>query len=100
MPNKGFPDWLYDDDRWNDYLHLFNYGALEIAAREVGYQLGFYPERARYDATGTFYLRSRNTTLLALTTASGVARYLSKFHEQWVPIAARNRFLENLVIRP
>ena len=34
--------------------HLFNYGALEIAAREVGYQLGFYPERARYDGYRNF----------------------------------------------
>ena len=28
----GFPEWMYDDDKWNDYANLFNSGALEIAA--------------------------------------------------------------------
>lgn len=51
---RGFPDWLYDDDPWNDYLHLFNYGTLEIAIRLVGYHLGLYPERIRYDGYEVF----------------------------------------------
>jgi hypothetical protein len=51
---RGFPDWLYDDNPWNDYLHLFNYGTLEIAARQVGYHLGLYPERARSDGYRNF----------------------------------------------
>jgi hypothetical protein len=51
---RGFPDWLYDDNPWNDYPHLFNYGTLEIAVREVGYQLGLYPERARLDGYRNF----------------------------------------------
>jgi hypothetical protein len=46
---RGFPHWLYDDNPWNDYLYLFNYGTLEIAGRLVGYQFGLYPERIRYD---------------------------------------------------
>lgn len=51
---RGFPTWLYDDNPWNDYLYLFNYGTLEIAARQIGYHLGFYPERVRYDGYEVF----------------------------------------------
>jgi len=51
---RGFPAWLYDDNRWNDYPYLFNYGTLEIAVRLVGYNLGLYPERIRDDGYGVF----------------------------------------------
>ncbi len=51
---RGFPDWLYDDNPWNDYLHLFNRGTLEIAGRLIGYALGLYPERIRYDGYDVF----------------------------------------------
>ncbi|HML07412.1 MAG TPA: hypothetical protein VK430_04695 [Xanthobacteraceae bacterium] len=51
---RGFPYWLYDDNRWNDYLYLLNYGTLEIAVRLVGYHLGLYPERRRYDGYEVF----------------------------------------------
>jgi hypothetical protein len=51
---RGFPDWLYDDNRWNDYLYLFNAGTLEIAGRMVGYQLGLYRERVRSDGYEIF----------------------------------------------
>jgi len=51
---RGFPDWLYDDNPWNDYLYLFNYGTVEIAARLVGYHLGLYRERVRYDGYEVF----------------------------------------------
>jgi hypothetical protein len=53
---RGFPDWLYDDNQWNDYLYLFNVGTAEIAGRLVGYQLGLYPERVRYDGYEVFVL--------------------------------------------
>ena len=51
---RGFPHWLYDDDAWNDYLHLLNEGTLEIAVREAGYQLGLYRERIRFDGYEVF----------------------------------------------
>jgi hypothetical protein len=51
---RGFPAWLYDDNPWNDYRYLFNYGTLEIAARLIGYHLGLYPERVRYDGYEVF----------------------------------------------
>jgi hypothetical protein len=50
----GFPEWMYDDDRWNDYANLFNSGTLEIAARLVGYHLGLYRARSRYDGFEVF----------------------------------------------
>lgn len=51
---RGFPEWLYDDDRWNDYLHLLNYGTVEIAVRQLGYQLRLYRERVRFDGFEVF----------------------------------------------
>ena len=29
----GFPLWMYDDDPWNDYLHVLNSATLVMAAR-------------------------------------------------------------------
>lgn len=51
---RGFPDWLYDDNRWNDFLYLLNYATLEIAGRMAGYWLGVYRERLRSDGYGVF----------------------------------------------
>jgi hypothetical protein len=51
---RGFPDWLYEDDPWKGVVHLFNYGTVEIAGRLVGYHLGLYPERIRYDGYEVF----------------------------------------------
>jgi len=50
----GFPEWMYDDDRWNDYTNMFNSGTLEIAARLIGYHLGLYRARSRYDGFEIF----------------------------------------------
>jgi hypothetical protein len=50
----GFPEWMYDDDRWNDYANLFNSGTLEIAARLIGYHLRLYRARSRYDGFEIF----------------------------------------------
>jgi hypothetical protein len=50
----GFPFWLYDDNPWNDFLNVLNWQTLEIAGREVGYQLGLYPERVRRDGFEVF----------------------------------------------
>jgi hypothetical protein len=50
----GFPEWMYDDDRWNDYANLFNSGTLELAGRIAGYHLGLYSARGRYDGFEVF----------------------------------------------
>jgi hypothetical protein len=51
---RGFPDWLYGDHPWQGFLHVFNYGTLEIAVRLVGWHLGLYHERIRYDGYEVF----------------------------------------------
>jgi hypothetical protein len=50
----GFPDWLYDDNPWNDFLYLFNREAVEVSGRLVGYHLGLYPLRVRFDGYEVF----------------------------------------------
>ena len=50
----GFPEWLYDDNPWNDYLYLLNAGTAEISVRLVGYQFGLYRERMQFDGFEVF----------------------------------------------
>jgi hypothetical protein len=50
----GFPEWLYDDSRWNDYANLFNSGTLELAGRLIGYHFGLIRARSRYDGFEVF----------------------------------------------
>jgi len=50
----GWPDWIYDDNPWNDYLYLLNSATFEIAVRLVGFQLGLYRERIRFDGYEEF----------------------------------------------
>ena len=47
---RGFPAWMYDDNRWNDLLYLFNDKALENAVRMWQYARGRRPEK--YAASG------------------------------------------------
>jgi len=37
---RPFPAWMYDANRWNDLLHLFNLPALEETARQAAYLVG------------------------------------------------------------
>jgi hypothetical protein len=59
---REFPQWLYDTDPFNDYLHLFNGKALEQAVRMVQFWAGlreprygrdgyrnFLPDASQYD---------------------------------------------------
>jgi len=50
----GWPNWIYDDNRWNDYLYLFNQPTVEIAVRLMGNKLGLYRERIRFDGFEVF----------------------------------------------
>jgi hypothetical protein len=50
----GFPEWLYDTNRWNDALYVLNSATLEIAARLAANKLGLYRERIRGDGFGVF----------------------------------------------
>ena len=39
-PNE-FPEWLYDENPWNDWQYVLNSRAIEISLRKLGYHLGF-----------------------------------------------------------
>jgi hypothetical protein len=45
----GFPDWLYDDDPWNDLPNLLNMETVLVSGRHLAFNLGLYPERIRLD---------------------------------------------------
>ncbi len=51
---RAFPPWLYDTDRWNDYVELLNLKTVEIAARVAAYRLGLMDERIRGDGFEVF----------------------------------------------
>jgi hypothetical protein len=40
---RSFPEWMYDDNSWNDYLHQFNLYAVEQAGIEFGVLTGLRP---------------------------------------------------------
>lgn len=59
---RPFPPWMYDDDRWNDLLHLFNAFTFEQMGRQFGQLTGlrapkygkngftrFVPPKSEYD---------------------------------------------------
>ena len=59
---RPFPPWLYDENRWNDLLYLFNFKAVEQAGRQFARLIGlrepkygldgytnFLPPKAEYD---------------------------------------------------
>jgi hypothetical protein len=51
---RGFPEWLYDDNRWNDYLHLLNRISFMSAVRLLRFNLGLYAPTTRSDGMDTF----------------------------------------------
>ena len=51
---RPFPPWMYDDDRWNDMLHLFNLPALEEMARQFAYLTGLRAQKYGKDGYTDF----------------------------------------------
>jgi hypothetical protein len=51
---RGFPEWMYDENRLNDLPEVFNLKTLEIAGRKAGFHLGLMPERIRGDGYEVF----------------------------------------------
>lgn len=51
---RGFPEWMYDENRWNDLPRLFNLQTLEFAGRLAAFHLGLMPERIRGDGFEIF----------------------------------------------
>ena len=54
VTSHGFPEWLYDDSRLNDFVKMFSSDTVEVAARLIGYHLGWYRARSRYDGFEVF----------------------------------------------
>lgn len=46
---RAFPEWLFDEDPWNDIEATFSLHALELAGRVALNRLGMIPERIRQD---------------------------------------------------
>lgn len=59
---RRFPEWMYDDNPWNDIRHLLEFKTFEVLGRQAGYLLGlrgprygldgyrsFLPPRSEYD---------------------------------------------------
>jgi hypothetical protein len=42
---RGFPEWLYDKNPWNDWLYLLNLDTLEFSGRMAAHRLGLRPPR-------------------------------------------------------
>ena len=51
---RPFPPWLYDENRWNDLLHVFNMHIIEEVGRLIGYFLGLRDARYGIDGYGNF----------------------------------------------
>jgi hypothetical protein len=51
---RGFPEWMYDDNPWNDLPELLSTKTLEITGRLAAFHLGLMPERIRRDGYEVF----------------------------------------------
>jgi hypothetical protein len=51
---RGFPEWMYDDDPWNDLSYMLNTRALEIAGRRAAVALGLGKPRLPPDGWEIF----------------------------------------------
>lgn len=51
---RGFPEWLYDDKPWNDWLFLLNPRTLEFAGRLTAHRLGLKPARIPFNGFEVF----------------------------------------------
>lgn len=51
---RSFPPWLYDEDQAFDFLHMFNFQSLEIAARVAARHFGVAKDRIRADGYEVF----------------------------------------------
>ncbi len=82
ITERGFPDWMFDDNPWNDLPYMLNKRAAEIAIRRLAFAAGarearipfdgyqvFVPPEEKYDLAKVKASINRN-----IETASVVAR--------------------------
>ncbi len=51
---RPFPEWMYDENRWNDFRYVYSAYTLEKVTHQLAYLLGFKPSRAGLDGYGNF----------------------------------------------
>jgi hypothetical protein len=51
---RKFPEWMYDDNPWNDALHMLEYKTIEVLVRKLGYLLGLREPRYGNDGYKNF----------------------------------------------
>jgi hypothetical protein len=51
---RPFPAWMYDENRWNDLVHLFNYPTLEEVGRQFAHMTGIWPSEYGLDGYTNF----------------------------------------------
>ncbi len=91
LTTRSFPEWMYDDDPWNDLWHLFNLQALEDLGREVGYHLGFRPLRYGSDGYRNFLpdeseydlARARTHLYAAKPPAPAAPDHIARLRAEW-----------------
>jgi len=59
LTSRTFPDWLYDDNKWNNYLHILNFKTIERAGKQLGFLLGL--RAAVYGKDGYKTLNKKGT---------------------------------------
>jgi hypothetical protein len=51
---RGFPEWMFDEDPWNDLPYMLNMRTVEISARRLAYHLGLIGSRVPSDGYEVF----------------------------------------------
>lgn len=54
ITERGFPEWMYDDDPWNDLPYMLNRRTVEIAGRRFATALGLGRVRIAFDGYQVF----------------------------------------------
>lgn len=54
ITKRGFPEWMFDEDPWNDIPDMLNTRTVEIAGRKLFYHLGLIPARIPSDGYEEF----------------------------------------------
>lgn len=75
---RKFPRWLYDENKWNDYLHLLNFKTLERAGKQLGILLGL--RQPNYGRDGYRSLNKKGTPY-------DLAKARRKIYGQTEPVA-------------
>jgi hypothetical protein len=85
---RVFPGWLYDDNKWNDYLHILNFKTIERAGRQLAILLRL--SSPKYGRDGYKSLNKKGTPY-------NLGKARRKIYGQVTPIAPA-KALKNLAI--